>query len=1420
MTDLDLDSKAILSDLVYFDKHNCLPPDASSMLQGQKQPPKTTRNDGQRQATATAVPTDAVAQQSPSVGRFPDSMSGALQSPTAANITTKGGTKKHGAVEPHAIATLKVETSAVLKELARFRSCDDQTMSCFYCREWAQWVYRKQISLQTPTSATAIPGTAGATSGSAGGGKKKKRAQGNSSGGTTGAGAANTGPSGAEVAERERMERRRNARACFSTVGDLCRSLQGMVSEEREVLQQGGSDGTATVSRPASPAPSTSSATLSAAADQNGKVPQRGTGAGGAKDGDGSVLIDGIVERVTLWFEGYQFPVADVYEDLTFDFPAGAFPYEDNQDPLDPALLLPALQVTKTFISLPAPSFPLLGNITSELIATHTYPTCQHTKADHPTPSELETQRLIFNSQLQKWRGEYKRSFEREMEPVWQITQLLLKSAQRIETMRVRLFARGCRANREQFLQTIRNRTQPFAEYWAQVSEPYRSGKAAMMTGPGEGVESAVEGAQANGATRGQGKRNAVSGKAKTEAQLAGEVDSLVTAHLDNLREVSASWSRTFLESYYGVAREFARELETILGECITMCDRRAQGLKYPPPLTLQPQLARARAAISRLQPQLDARIERIQRVVEERNAEIFAATTELRSLWAESSGATVQTKLARAAHKDFRKRLRRVEYQQQTGVIGWAMRELEHLLTAPDVAAVVVDCLELLMTEAEILERAVGQVFVRKLEPTTDDLCEQRQDIVDDFTEGLLTGREELAGIIGKLMLKEAWRILEANISLQRQRQLLDSGGGGSAKSKKSRAVHTHAATGNTSNGANSLQGAVDVGAESVSAPVSPAVVRPVSQPATTQTDAVDYESDLANDDAEAGAGKKRRRNKKNKKKKGKKGGKQSQPAIPESGAAVPDEDEEDEHEHVRDSQNPFASLTWADGHDAGNESDAQTPDRPDNRPAQQQQTQPQPQQMQPQQQQQGTQILEHPPQETSMPEQTQQPKTGTGGDDSVAAKARSRRGTNAARYVPGVGFVSDDGVSTTSPQLISSSASFKPPLGVQTSTVRNVTNGRMSPMSAARLVSPASRPHSPLVTAVSIAGGGSVASSERRPVSSLSSSAVPQPLDKETLAQLHTIFSTGSQEAMERAMGGLAHEHLASFALSALNDRRMLIGFVERMQTSVDRMMDNYDQISSKLASFNESFTSQVNETVRLTALLTQAAQEAQTWRDKYNRLVEQQGPLESGGISESVVGSTTDAVGPVGSVSLDSKNATAASSAIAAGVWAPGEGPQQNQPPPVPRDLLGWMSLGQQQHPIGYGSAAAGVQYGANTGFGQFAGMMPHVSGAVPTSFLGNPSFAAAAAHGGLDPASLMMLAGSQGSQQQQQGLVMGMGGLSLGMSSTAHPAMCSTDGSRPALLEDVGGPLSASSESSLSAPTSASLLTALNAGSQPF
>ncbi|KAJ2000469.1 hypothetical protein H4R26_004605 [Coemansia thaxteri] len=1289
MTDLDLDSKAILSGLVYLDQHNSQQAPAAGKAAAAAAGGGQAGSKEQRRAGAAAG--DAALAEVPAAG--------SMSPKTAARHFSSAG--------PHAIASLKVETSAVLKELARFRACDDQTMSCFYCREWAQWVYRKQISPQAAANGAAAGGAGtGAGAGGGGGGGRKKKSKtpagaapaGHSSGGGGAAAAAPGADPDAAAGERRRAVRQR-----YATVAELCESLRGMVADERRALAgDAGGD---------------------AAAAEGADAPHDASHDAPHDALSSSTLISDISERVTLWYEGHAFPLADVYEDLTFDFSADAFPYDDHQDPLDPALLLPALQVTRSFVGLAASDFALLGNITSELIATHAYPTCQHTKADHATPAELETQRLIFNAQLGKWRADYRRSFEREMEPVWQITHLLLKSAQRIDAMRVRLFARGCRANRQQFLQTIRTRTQPFADFWPAAAQA---------------------------------------------AADAAALDALVAEHLDNVLDVGASWSRTFLESYYGVAREFARELETILGECITMCDRRALGLKYPPPLTLQPQLDGARAAIGGLLPRLDARISRIQRVVAERGAEIRSAVDDMRRVWAETSGPTAQTKLARAAQKDVRKRMRRIEFQQQTGVIAWAMRELELLLTAPDVAAVIADCLELLMTEAEILERAVAQVFVRKLEPTADDLREQRQDIVDDFTEGLLTGREELAGVVGKLMLKEAWRILEANISLQRQKALLDGAGPAAPKPKKA--------------------------AKALPEPKKEPAREPPAEPAPERMDEppldpnpeLNLEAILPDDDlllSDNPDSKRRKKNKKNKKKKAK--GK-SAAAAASSSAAAPsssakaqpppgsaaaaaadatlhaEDDEDDDYEEedaddaphsaqptLSDPRNPFNSLSQAEAGSGSGSGSAQpaassaaagdaapTAAAPSSEPQLRVVTQAQAQAQ--------TRDDVPPPAKDAKP-------------------ARSRRGTNAARYVPGVGFVSDDGVSTTSPQLAAAAATTTSAAavsavsgalrGVQAGSVaaRTTTaNGRMSPLSAARLVSPVSRPQSPLVTA---------AAGERRA------------LDKDALSRLQAALASGPVDVIERTVAGLPHESLAALATSAIVESRRSADAAVEWNKAVDKVLLTYDLIAAQIGSLKTLCETHDSEAERLSAQLLQATQEAQHWRDHCERLCAEVDALKLEAAATSM-GENTAA-----------QAAAPSSSWLGAGAGSAaafGQQQQQQQPP------LGFF---QQQPQQPFASAAYSQQQQQ-----QFASMMHHhPAGFMPAA----SSYAAAVA-----AIQAQALAQQQQPPQQQQQFA-----------SLMHAGSGRGSGTPPSSSSMAAG-------ATATAASSASLLTALNARSQAF
>ncbi|KAJ2386688.1 hypothetical protein GGI23_006439, partial [Coemansia sp. RSA 2559] len=228
MTDLDLDSKAILNGLVHLDQHNQLPPIAANTPNNpkqQQQGSKATKNVVDNTATTTSPTTSGpIAQHNAAVAKLTATSNANMLS----TMSPAAGGIHFNNAGPHAIATLKVETSAVIKELSRFRACDDQSMSCFYCREWAQWVYRKQIAQQSSGGSS---GSGFSGSGANAGGRKKKKAQGGNSSNANNAGA--TAAGGDDSAERER---KRAARVNYSTIADLCESLRTMISDEKNSL--------------------------------------------------------------------------------------------------------------------------------------------------------------------------------------------------------------------------------------------------------------------------------------------------------------------------------------------------------------------------------------------------------------------------------------------------------------------------------------------------------------------------------------------------------------------------------------------------------------------------------------------------------------------------------------------------------------------------------------------------------------------------------------------------------------------------------------------------------------------------------------------------------------------------------------------------------------------------------------------------------------------------------------------------------------------------------------------------------------------------------------------------------------------------------------------------------------------------------
>ncbi|KAJ2546675.1 hypothetical protein EV175_005511, partial [Coemansia sp. RSA 1933] len=508
--------------------------------------------------------------------------------------------------------------------------------------------------------------------------------------------------------------------------------------------------------------------------------------------------------------------------------------------------------------------------------------------------------------------------------------------------------------------------------------------------------------------------------------------------------------------------------------------------------------------------------------------------------------------------------------------------------------------------------------------------------------------------------------------------------------------------------------------------------------------------DDDLFNDDAESVSAKKRKKNKKKKKSKKKKNTAASNSATPTApsatrasggdGASVADDDydaEDDVDEHDNDPsmmQNPFSSLKWADKLNELTDAEKRTRPSADNSDGQP-----------------VVAVVEEVP-----PVAENQPAEPEGSQEAAAAAAipptapvavptaavkttRSRRGTNAARYVPGVGFVSDDGTHSTSPQLGSSSSTvFKaspPPngvatssaaaaastrgsLGLQASGVRAsaASNGRVSPMNAAaRLATPTSRSQSPLAVGASV---------EKK--------AATPPLDKDALLALQDELVSGPADTVEQTLSGLAHDNLVSLAAAALAEKRRLADVAQKWQGSVTSVLQTYDSIAAQIELFRGLCDAHDSETARLSSLLAQAAQEAQSWHEQYDKLSAEVDLLRVAAAKSG----DDDAKKPAGEAEKTMQDPSGAMS----GGWSP-----------MASQATAWpAAFAQQQQQMLFGSGGSA--------YDQFPGMPPHAlaaavaaataaggaGNATAASAMNHPLFAAASM-ATMDPASLMMLAG---------------------------------------------------------------------------
>ncbi|KAI9315314.1 hypothetical protein BX666DRAFT_385481 [Dichotomocladium elegans] len=186
----------------------------------------------------------------------------------------------------------------------------------------------------------------------------------------------------------------------------------------------------------------------------------------------------------------------------------------------------------------------------------------------------------------------------------------------------------------------------------------------------------------------------------------------------------------------------------------------------------------------------VDVAVKRIQTDMAIRIKEFRQDIASAIQVYKEESRPSVAGRLEKTTQKDFRRRLRRVENGYNSLRQYFKFEVTQKIFPEPLFCKFCLICIEALMQEGEVMEAVTIEKEVKRFLESNKDLLCQRQILLDEFEDGVQTGRRELAGVVGKLFLKEGMRIQGENLALRRQHLFLQSmnesdqqGGGASGK-------------------------------------------------------------------------------------------------------------------------------------------------------------------------------------------------------------------------------------------------------------------------------------------------------------------------------------------------------------------------------------------------------------------------------------------------------------------------------------------------------------------------------------------------------------------------------------------------------------------------------------------------------------
>ncbi|KAI8983033.1 hypothetical protein BDB01DRAFT_835809 [Pilobolus umbonatus] len=447
-----------------------------------------------------------------------------------------------------------------------------------------------------------------------------------------------------------------------------------------------------------------------------------------------STLLSEVITSCKQWIikPNAHYGLPDLFEPIIFNpFPDAIPLVEDTKDP---SQILDPLIIERHSICLPSDSFHLLKNLTGDILLSHSQPSCEHKKPESLTPAELEVERAIFNEDetvaVQKTLAE----LTAVLNDVWKPLTNYLERIQSWDKDYSRLMGRDCQASIDEYFNS--QQFESLNDKWAT--------KYALL----------------------------FKKKKSTDEELK-KVDSVVEDHFDTLKTISFQFVNDFVPNRFKEISEFlARYCREMKQELVKIeQEKESQDKKIIFDIN-------ALASIGAESTQkMKETLKRVSAEMASRLTAYHGEIDEILTVY-RTSRPTLSSRIDKITHKDFKKKVKKVESGYYS-IRQYLRYELtEKMYPEIDFCNSILASLNPLMQEAERVEKLTLVKEANKFIKSHKDLVEKRFDLLDRFEEGVQDGRRELAGILGKLFLKEGMRIQGDNLALQRQNTLLKSMG------------------------------------------------------------------------------------------------------------------------------------------------------------------------------------------------------------------------------------------------------------------------------------------------------------------------------------------------------------------------------------------------------------------------------------------------------------------------------------------------------------------------------------------------------------------------------------------------------------------------------------------------------------------